>query len=346
MQVATGESPQWGETFAFDFATEDQLKGSRFRVSVWDSHHVHRDRFMGMFCLWGEEVLDFESKTDGFFILLDESRGELYGYPSRTRSTLSRTNTLHEIPETTLPASSEFGDLSPDSFDLLSGGSSLAAGTSVAQQWCNPCLPCALTSRSVFTHPPSGHVLGVFCCAVLGKGNFGKVFLATFKDGTVAASRGSVDTFALKVLKKKQLADAEDVHSALSEQHALSVCRDCSFIVTLHASFQTPANIFFLLELVHGGDLMFHVQSSGCFTEERAAFTAAEICCGLWFLHDHGIMYRDLKLDNVLVGTDGHMKLTDFNLAKVGLARGDMAYTLCGTPDYLAPEVVEYHPYT
>lgn len=101
---------------------------------------------------------------------------------------------------------------------------------------------------------------------MLGTGNFGKVFLATFKDGTRLGPNAE-NMFALKVLKKKQLADADDVHSALAEQHALSVCRDCSFVVMLHASFQTPANIFFLLELVHGGDLMFHLQHSGPFTE-------------------------------------------------------------------------------
>ena len=165
---------------------------------------------------------------------------------------------------------------------------------------------------------------------VIGRGSFGKVCLVEYLP--------THETYAMKSLKKDVLIEQEQIENTLLEKEILQTI-DYPLLCGLVFCFQTDERIYFILPFLSGGELFQHLRKFRTFDEEKVRFYGAQIALALEYLHSKGIVYRDLKPENILMDDQGYLKLADFGMAKK-LKGDEKAMSFCGTPEYLAPEII------
>jgi protein-serine/threonine kinase len=157
---------------------------------------------------------------------------------------------------------------------------------------------------------------------LLGTGSFGEVFLVILKIKFRWKNRDSGKLYAMKVLKKDKIIGRNLTRYAMTERNVMSVSNH-PFIVSLQYAFQTEDRLFLVMEYCPGGDLSNYLEAEEYFSEDRARLYLAEIILAIEDLHSRGIIFRDLKPDNVVLDKYGHCKLTDFGLSKEGLIENE-----------------------
>ena len=168
---------------------------------------------------------------------------------------------------------------------------------------------------------------------LIGIGSYGKIY--------VASKKSSNKLYAIKILNKKNVRNKFELQNIKTERTVLTKLNH-PFIQKLYYAFQTKGNLYFITQFMHGGELNYHIykEPNNYFTEEKARFYASEIILAINFLHKNNCIYRDLKPENVLIDKTGNIKLIDFGLSKLCEGYPCKTKTLCGTPEYLAPEVL------
>ena len=167
---------------------------------------------------------------------------------------------------------------------------------------------------------------------LLGKGAFGKVLLVYNEE--------LKKYFAMKTLRKDYIKKNQQTKHTKEERKILEKI-DYPFISKLYYAFQNEKKLFMITEYMPGGEMFYHLHMNDHFNENKARFYIAEIVLAINHLHKNNILYRDLKPENILLDELGHIKLTDFGLSKImNNIEKDKTYTVCGTPIYVAPEVL------
>merc|ERR550539_760501 len=163
---------------------------------------------------------------------------------------------------------------------------------------------------------------------ILGKGAFGLVSLVV--------DPNSGNSYALKAIKKAQIVELGQQSHIINEKKVMEVMT-CDFLVNLRATYKDMYRVYFLLDVCLGGELFTILRRRRYFNEPTSKFYAGCVVEAFAYMHGQNIIYRDLKPENLVLDDKGFLKVTDFGFAKVV---ADKTYTLCGTPDYLAPEIV------
>jgi serine/threonine protein kinase len=170
---------------------------------------------------------------------------------------------------------------------------------------------------------------------LIGKGSFGKVVLVKKDD----------KYYAMKILKKKFLREFKQQFNTKNERN-LMIQLNFPFIIKLNYAFQDVKKLYIVSEFMQGGELFYHLHRETFFSEEKIRFYASEIILALEFLHNNNIIYRDIKPENILLDKSGHIKLIDFGLCKILKTNQKKTYSICGTLNYIAPEIFSKQGYS
>jgi len=177
--------------------------------------------------------------------------------------------------------------------------------------------------------------------STLGKGGFGKVL----KVSKLKSGEDTGRVFAMKILKKEFLLKHKMRAKTMLERDIL-LNLEHPFVVKMRYAFQSAKKLYMVMDFYGGGSLFYHLEMQGMFSQDCVKFFSAQLVLGVQYLHDHGIVYRDLKLENILMDTRGYLAITDFGLSKeIDPSNRVWASTFCGTPLYVAPEMVHRRKY-
>ncbi|KAJ3416581.1 camp-dependent protein kinase catalytic subunit [Chytridiales sp. JEL 0842] len=250
-----------------------------------------------------------------------------------------------------------------DGAGAMSGGGGVAAALTALARSASKRIPSMMRKRaSAVAAMEEKHVYNLNDFQFLkqiGKGAFASVHIVRLNPNsphpapTTTSASPSSPTFpvtpkfyALKTLQKREIIATKQTKHVLNEKNLLTSHLTTSpFLVHLHATFQDPQHLFLLLEYLPGGDMFTHIRKYKRFPEGIARFYASEILAGVEYIHSKGCIYRDLKPENILLDAQGHIKLVDFGFARE-LPSDGKVNTFCGTPAYMAPEIIQKMQYT
>ncbi|TPP39590.1 Serine/threonine kinase [Fasciola gigantica] len=261
-------NPVWDETFYIGITNDDLSK--RLSIEVWDWDRTSRNDFMGSFSFGVSEVI--KEPVSSWFKLLNQEEGEFYALPCIDEAGAAICELRKRMEKEKLnPAACLLRDLrlSTEQFRLADEKRNRAEHSDSGSQRHKPDIPRWSDFKFL---------------VVLGRGSFGKVVLAEQKNLD--------ELFAVKILKKDVILQDDDVECAMTERRVLALPNKPPFLVRLHSCFQTMDRLYLVMEYVNGGDLMYRIQREGRFKEPVAVFYSAEVAVGLFFLHEHDIIYR------------------------------------------------------
>ncbi|CAJ0963981.1 unnamed protein product [Ranitomeya imitator] len=172
-----------------------------------------------------------------------------------------------------------------------------------------------------------------YFCKELGDGAFGQVILASDPD--------SEEQLAVKIVEKSHCKKEK----VFTEVEILKMATGCRYLMSLRAFTETPSDYLIAMDYMARGDLFDFMVQSKPFDMETTRLFAAEMVCGLQFLHEHGIIHCDLKPENILLDDTGHIKITDFGLSAINVFKGVILKNLIGSKGYIAPEIMDGQGY-